>query len=36
MSDVLIKYNNKRVPVSGTGPTPYLSVSDDVISYGNR
>ena len=36
MSDILIKYNNKRVPVSGTGPTPYLSVSDDVISYGNR
>jgi hypothetical protein len=36
MSDVLIKYNNKRVPVSGTGPTPYISVNDDVISYGNR
>ena len=36
MSDVEIKYNNKRVPVSGFGPTPYLSLSDEVISYGNR
>ena len=36
MSDVIIKYNNKRIPVSGTGPTPYISIADDVISYGNR
>lgn len=36
MSDVIIKYNNKRIPVSGTGPTPYISLSDDVITYGNR
>jgi hypothetical protein len=36
MSDVEIKYNNKRVPVSGFGPTPYLSLSDEVINYGNR
>jgi len=36
MSDVEIKYNNKRVPVSGTGPTPYLSLAPDVIQYGNR
>lgn len=36
MSDVTIKYNNKRVPVSGTGPTPYISIADNVISYGNR
>lgn len=36
MSDVIIKYNNKRVPVSGTGPTPYISISDDVITQGNR
>ena len=36
MSDVIIKYNNKRIPVSGTGPTPYVSIADDVISYGNR
>ncbi len=36
MSDVIIKYNNKRIPVSGTGPTPYISLSDDVITYGDR
>jgi hypothetical protein len=36
MSDVLIKYNNKRVPVSGTGPTPYISITDEVITHGNR
>lgn len=36
MSDVEIKYNNKRIPVSGYGPTPYLSLSDEVINYGNR
>lgn len=36
MSDVEIKYNDKRVPVSGYGPTPYLSLSDEVINYGNR
>ena len=36
MSDVEIKYNNKRVPVSGAGPTPYLSLNNDVIQYGNR
>lgn len=36
MSDVEIKYNSKRVPVSGTGPTPYVSLSNDVINYGDR
>jgi hypothetical protein len=36
MSDVIIKYNNKRVPVDGSGPTPYISVTDDVITHGNR
>lgn len=36
MSDVEIKYNSKRVPVSGTGPTPYISLSNDVINYGDR
>lgn len=36
MSDVEITYNNKRVPISGTGPTPYLSINDEIISYGNR
>lgn len=36
MSDVIVKYNNKRVPVSGTGPTPYVSVTDNVITQGNR
>ncbi len=36
MSDVLIKYNNKRVPLSGTGPTPYISITDDVITHGDR
>lgn len=36
MSDVEIKYNDKRVPLSGTGPTPYLSINDEVINYGNR
>lgn len=36
MSDVEIKYNSKRVPASGTGPTPYLSLSNEVVNYGNR
>lgn len=36
MSDVIIKYNNKRVPASGCGPTPYLSLTDEVITHGNR
>jgi len=36
MSDVEIHYNSGRVPVSGTGPTPYISLSDEVISYGDR
>lgn len=36
MSDVEIKYNNKRVPISGTGPTPYLSLSKEVLNYGDR
>lgn len=36
MSDVLIRYNNKRVPLSGTGPTPYISITDDVITHGDR
>ena len=36
MSDVIIKYNNKRVPVSGYGPTPYISLTDEVITHGNR
>jgi len=36
MSDVIIKYNNKRVPVSGYGPTPYISLSEEVITHGNR
>ena len=36
MSDVIIKYNNKLVPVSGCGPTPYLSLDDNVINYGDK
>lgn len=36
MSDIEIQYNNKRVPMSGTGPTPFLSLNSEVISYGNR
>ena len=36
MSDVEIKYNDKRVPLSGTGPTPYVTLNNEVISYGNR
>ena len=36
MSDAQVKYNNKRVPVSGTGPTPYVSLNQEVINYGDR
>jgi hypothetical protein len=36
MSDIEIRYNDKRVPISGTGPTPFLSLNSEVISYGNR
>lgn len=36
MSDIEIQYNGKRVPVSGFGPTPYLSLNNEVISYGDR
>ena len=36
MSDVEIKYNGKRIPASGFGPTPYLSLTDEVVNYGNR
>lgn len=36
MSDIKITYNNKTIPPPGTGPTPYLSLSDQVISYGDR
>jgi len=36
MSDIEIKYNNKRVPMTGTGPTPFLSLSNEVVNYGNR
>jgi hypothetical protein len=36
MSDALVKYNDKIVPVSGTGPTPFVSQSYEVLIYGNR
>lgn len=36
MSDVLINYDSKRVPVSGTGPSPYVSLSEDVLTYGDK
>ena len=36
MSDAQVKYNSKRVPVSGTGPTPYVSLNQEVINYGDR
>ena len=36
MSDIEIKYNNKRVPMAGTGPTPFLSLNNEVVNYGNR
>ena len=36
MSDIEIKYNNKRVPIAGTGPTPFLSLNNEVVNYGNR
>ena len=36
MSDVIIKYNGNRIPVSGTGPTPYISLNDDVLTFGDR
>ncbi len=36
MSDVIIKYNDKLVPVSGCGPTPYLSLDDNVLIYGDK
>ena len=36
MSDIEIKYNNKRVPMTGTGPTPFLSLNNEVVNYGNR
>ena len=36
MSDIEIRYNDKRVPLSGTGPTPFLSLNSEVINYGNR
>lgn len=36
MSDVIITYNDNRVPASGTGPTPYISLTDDVLIYGDR
>lgn len=36
MSDALIKYNDYLVPVSGTGPTPYISLSDQVLIFGDR
>src|SRR6056300_1721374 len=36
MSDVLIRYDNKGVPVTGTGPTPYVSLSDQVLNYGDK
>lgn len=36
MSDVEIRYNSKRVPATGTGPTPYLSLSSEVLNYGDR
>ena len=36
MSDIEIQYNNKRVPMAGTGPTPFLSLNNEVINYGNR
>lgn len=36
MSDVLIRYNGKVVPVQNTGPTPYVSLNDEVLKYGDR
>lgn len=36
MSDALVKYNDKIVPVSGTGPTPFVSQNYEVLIYGNR
>lgn len=36
MSDVLIRYDGKGVPVTGTGPTPYVSLSDQVLNYGDK
>ena len=36
MSDALIKYNGKIVPVSGTGPTPFVSQNEQVLIYGDR
>jgi len=36
MSDVIITYNGNRIPASGTGPTPYISLNDDVFTFGDR
>lgn len=36
MSDLTITYNGNRVPPSGTGPIPYVSMAEEVISYGDR
>lgn len=36
MSDIKITYNGNRVPADGTGPTPYVSLSDDVSTFGDR
>ena len=36
MSDVIVKYNNKNIPVSGTGPTPFVSQNHEILTYGNR
>lgn len=36
MSDVIITYNGNRIPASGTGPTPYISLNDDVLTFGDR
>ena len=36
MSDAIVTYNNKTVPPSGYGPTPYVSLGKDVLVYGDR
>jgi len=36
MSDARVTYNNKIVPPSGCGPTPYVSLGKDVLIYGDR
>ena len=36
MSDAIVTYNNKTVPPSGYGPTPYVSLGKDILVYGDR